>query len=118
MKKETITRPQNQAPPAAADKQAPTRRDFVKTTAAAGAGLLIVPSAIAFGSAVNSSLGLGVIGCGGRGHNHGGGVLQKTNARITAPAPVFLDPRLLDSAHLRQKTQEKRPTKKFYYKTL
>ena len=48
------------------------RRDFVKTTAAAGAGLLIVPSAIAFGSTANSSHGPGIIGSGGRG-NYGGG---------------------------------------------
>src|SRR5215831_5375033 len=91
MKKETITRPQNQAPPAAADKQAPTRRDFVKTTAAAGAGLLIVPSAIAFGSTANSSLGLGVIGCGGRGNYDGGEFLNNTDVRITALADMFED---------------------------
>jgi hypothetical protein len=76
MKKETTTRPQIQRPSASADKQAPTRRDFVKTTAAAGAGLLIVPSAIAFGSEANSSLGLGVIGCGGRGSYDGGEFLN------------------------------------------
>ena len=45
-----------------------SRRNFVKTAAGAGAGLLIVPSAIAFGSTANSSLGLGIIGCGGRGN--------------------------------------------------
>jgi hypothetical protein len=45
------------------------RRDFVKTTAVAGAGLLIVPSAIAFGSTANSTHGPGIIGSGGPG-NH------------------------------------------------
>src|SRR5215813_4715006 len=107
MKKETITRPQNQAPPAAADKQAPTRRDFVKTTAAAGAGLLIVPSAIAFGSEANSSLGLGVIGCGGRGNHDGGQFLNNTDVRITALADMFEDRVLSTRANFDKKAEAK-----------
>ncbi len=91
MKKETMTRSQTQPAPAASDKQAPTRRDFVKTTAAAGAGLLIVPSTIAFGSTANSSPGLGIIGCGGRGNYDGGEFLQNTDVRITALMDVFDD---------------------------
>ncbi|MCG3161553.1 MAG: Inositol 2-dehydrogenase/D-chiro-inositol 3-dehydrogenase [Acidobacteria bacterium] len=69
----------------------PTRRDFVKTTAAAGAGLLIVPSATAFGSAANSSLGLGIIGCGGRGNYDGGEFVRNTDVRVTALMDVFED---------------------------
>lgn len=69
----------------------PTRRDFVKTTAVAGAGLLIVPAATAFGSAANSSLGLGIIGCGGRGNYDGGEFVRNTDVRVTALMDVFED---------------------------
>ncbi|HMB26618.1 MAG TPA: Gfo/Idh/MocA family oxidoreductase [Blastocatellia bacterium] len=82
---------QGTTPHPTGDKQSLPRRDFVKTTAAAGAGLLIVPSAIAFGSKANSSLGLGVIGCGGRGKYDGGKFLNNTDVRITALADMFED---------------------------
>src|SRR5215471_7382849 len=91
MKKETAIRKQIRPRAASDDNQTPTRRDFVKTTAAMGAGLLIVPSAIAFGSEANSSLGLGVIGCGGRGNYDGGKFLSSTDVRITALADLFED---------------------------
>jgi predicted dehydrogenase len=67
------------------------RRDFVKTTAAAGAGLLIVPSAIAFGSTANSSPGLGIIGCGGRGNYDGGEFIRNTDVRVAALMDLFDD---------------------------
>src|SRR6266508_4175136 len=107
MKKETTTRSQIQRPSENADKQAPTRRDFVKTTAAAGAGLLIVPSAIAFGSEANSSLGLGVIGCGGRGNYDGGEFLNNTDVRVTALADMFEDRVLSTRANFDKKAEEK-----------
>jgi len=72
-------------------EKALSRRNFVKTGAAVGAGLLIVPSATAFGSAANSSLGLGIIGCGGRGNYDGGEFLNNTDVRITALMDVFDD---------------------------
>jgi myo-inositol 2-dehydrogenase / D-chiro-inositol 1-dehydrogenase len=68
-----------------------SRRDFVKTGVAAGAGLLIVPSATAFGSSANSSLGLGIIGCGGRGNYDGGQFIRNTDVRITALMDLFDD---------------------------
>jgi predicted dehydrogenase len=107
MKKETTIQPGTQRPAAAPDKQSPTRRDFVKTTAAAGAGLLIVPSAIAFGSEANSSLGLGVIGCGGRGNYDGGEFLNNTDVRITALADMFEDRVLSTRANFDKKAGEK-----------
>ena len=67
-----------------------SRRNFVKT-AAAGAGLLIVPSGIAFGSAANSSLGLGIIGCGERGNYDGGQFVSNTDVRVTALHDLFDD---------------------------
>lgn len=71
--------------------QLPTRRSFLKKTTAAGAGLLIVPAATAFGSVANSSLGLGIIGCGGRGTYDGGEFLNNTDVRITALMDIFED---------------------------
>lgn len=68
-----------------------SRRNFVKTGVAAGAGLLIVPSVTAFGSSANSSLGLGVIGCGGRGNYDGGEFVKNTDVRITALMDLFDD---------------------------
>lgn len=76
---------------ASTSDQSVSRRKFVKTSAAAGAGLLIVPSATAFGSVANSSLGLGIIGCGGRGNYDGGEFLNNTEVRVTALMDVFED---------------------------
>ncbi len=75
------------------------RRDFVKTGVAAGAGLLIVPSSTAFGSIANSSLGLGIIGCGGRGNDDGEDFVKNTDVRITALMDLFDD--RLDSTRAR-----------------
>src|SRR5262245_55356782 len=85
----------------------PTRRDFVKTTAAAGAGLLIIPASTAFGSTANSSLGLGIIGCGGRGNHDGGQFLNNTDVRITALADMFEDRVLSTRANFDKKAEEK-----------
>ena len=76
---------------ASTSDQSVSRRKFVKTSAVAGAGLLIVPSATAFGSVANSSLGLGIIGCGGRGNYDGGEFLNNTEVRVTALMDVFED---------------------------
>lgn len=75
----------------ASEKTAVSRRDFVKTSATVGAGLLIVPSATAFGSVANSSLGLGIIGCGGRGNSDGSDFIKSTDVRITALMDLFDD---------------------------
>ena len=68
-----------------------SRRTFVKTGAVAGAGLLIVSPETAFGYGANSSLGLGIIGCGGRGNYDGGEFLNNTDVRVTALMDVFED---------------------------
>jgi myo-inositol 2-dehydrogenase / D-chiro-inositol 1-dehydrogenase len=104
MKKETTNQPQTKQ---ATDRPSATRRDFVKTTAAAGAGLLIVPSSIAFGSEANSSLGLGIIGCGGRGNYDGGEFLNNTDVRITALADMFEDRVLSTRANFDKKAEAK-----------
>src|SRR5262245_14628150 len=109
MKKPPITSisEQGTTPNSTGDKQSLPRRDFVKTTAAAGAGLLIVPSAIAFGSEANSSLGLGVIGCGGRGNYDGGEFLNNTDVRITALADMFEDRVISTRANFDKMSEEK-----------
>ena len=68
-----------------------SRRNFVKSSAAAGAGLLVVKSGIAFGSTANSSLGLGIIGCGDRGNYDGGQFVNNTDVRVTAIHDLFDD---------------------------
>lgn len=67
------------------------RRDFLKKTAATGAGLLIVPAASVYGTPANSSLGLGIIGCGGRGNYDGGLFVEHTETRVTALMDPFED---------------------------
>lgn len=84
-----------------------SRRTFVKTGAAAGAGLLIVSPETAFGSVANSSLGLGIIGCGGRGNYDGGEFLNNTDVRVTALMDVFEDRVLSTRANLSKQSEAK-----------
>jgi myo-inositol 2-dehydrogenase / D-chiro-inositol 1-dehydrogenase len=70
---------------------AQSRRGFLKKSAATGAGLMIIPAASVFGTPANSSLGLGIIGCGGRGNYDGGEFLNNTDVRVTALMDLFDD---------------------------
>lgn len=70
---------------------APARRRFVKTATATGAGLMIVPAASVFGTPANSSLGLGIIGCGGRGNYVSSEFVNNTDVRVTALMDLFDD---------------------------
>jgi myo-inositol 2-dehydrogenase / D-chiro-inositol 1-dehydrogenase len=88
-----------------------SRRSFVKAGAAAGAGLLVVRSGIAFGSAANSSLGLGIIGCGDRGNYDGGEFINNTDVRVTALHDLF-DDRLEQTRTHFDKVAETRGTAK------
>ncbi len=71
-----------------------TRRDFVKTTALAGGGILSAPLSFdqIIHSSVDDELKLAVIGCGGRGT---GAVIQAltadSNVRLVAMADAFAD---------------------------
>ncbi len=71
--------------------RSPERREFMKTSAAVGAGLLILPAKTVFGSTANSMLGIGIIGCGGRGNHDGGEFVMNTETRVTALMDVFDD---------------------------
>ncbi|MBP6819989.1 MAG: Gfo/Idh/MocA family oxidoreductase [Acidobacteria bacterium] len=84
-----------------------SRRNFVKSGAVAGAGLLIVSPETAFGSVANSSLGLGIIGCGGRGNYDGGEFLNNTDVRVTALMDMFEDRVLSTRANLDKQSAAK-----------
>ena len=69
------------------------RRDFLKstTTAAAAAGFMIVSPEAVRGTAANSAVQLGIIGCGGRGTSVASSMMENTNLRVAAIADVFQD---------------------------
>ncbi len=67
------------------------RRDFVKTAATVGAGVMILPASTVFTYAANSAPGLGIIGCGGRGTYDGGEFIANTDVRLTAIHDLFDD---------------------------
>jgi predicted dehydrogenase len=84
-----------------------SRRTFVKTAAATGAGLMVLPAKTVFGSTANSSLGLGIIGCGGRGNYDGGEFLNNTDVRVTALMDVFEDRVMAARANFEKKHEAK-----------
>jgi predicted dehydrogenase len=65
------------------------RRQFLGATAAAG--LMIVKPELVRGTAANSALRLGVLGCGGRGTAVATGFVDNTNTRVVALADLFED---------------------------
>lgn len=83
------------------------RRDFVRTAAVTGTGLLFIPSKSVFGSSANSVVNVGVIGCGGRGNYIGEWFVKGTESRISALADVF-DDRLESSRTHFNKLNEER----------
>ncbi|MBU4270513.1 MAG: twin-arginine translocation signal domain-containing protein [Planctomycetes bacterium] len=87
-------------------KSVPTRRDFLKTSMAAGGAATFGGLSLARGANVSGSdvLRIGLIGCGGRGP---GAAVNAMNAdpgvRLTAMADIFLD-----RVHSRRKMLAKR----------
>jgi predicted dehydrogenase len=67
------------------------RRDFLKTAAAATAGLTIVKPESVRGAPANSALRVGLIGCGGRGRFVSQFFPQHTPAKLVAIADPFKD---------------------------
>ena len=67
------------------------RRKFVKAATAAGAGFMIVRADSVYGTPANSTIGLGIVGCGGRGNYVGGEFIKNTEARVVALADLFAD---------------------------
>jgi len=73
------------------------RRSFL--TAAGAAGFVIVKPESARGTQANSAVRMGVIGCGGRGSQVGGGFVSNAGVRVVALADMFQDQ--LDAAKAR-----------------
>jgi predicted dehydrogenase len=67
------------------------RRDFLKKAAAATAGLVIVKPESVRGAPANSTIQIGLIGCGGRGRFVSRFVPAQTKARLTALMDPFAD---------------------------
>jgi len=67
------------------------RRDFLKTSSAAAIGLTFLKPQSVFGSPANSSVQLGIIGCGGRGTHVASSFVNNTAARVVAIAELFED---------------------------
>jgi myo-inositol 2-dehydrogenase/D-chiro-inositol 1-dehydrogenase len=66
------------------------RREFLKSATAA-AGLMVIKPELLRGTAANSAVRLGILGCGGRGTAVGTGFIDNTNTRIVALADLFAD---------------------------
>ena len=65
------------------------RRQFLGATAVAG--LMIIKPELVRGTAANSAVRLGVLGCGGRGTEVATGFVNNTNTRVVALADLFED---------------------------
>ncbi|HXY01343.1 MAG TPA: Gfo/Idh/MocA family oxidoreductase [Candidatus Limnocylindrales bacterium] len=66
------------------------RRTFLQTTAAASGFLFLKPNLV-FGTAANSDLRVGLLGCGGRGTVDATNLVDLGGARIVALADIFQD---------------------------
>jgi len=75
------------------------RRGFLKTTAVAAAGLLVLNGRTAFGYAANSAVRMGLLGCGGRGRHVATSFSQNTQAQVVALGDVFADQLALGRTH-------------------
>ena len=68
-----------------------SRRGFCASSLAAASGVLLVTPRTAFGSAANSRLRLGILGCGNRGSHVAQAFLENTNTAVVALADLFQD---------------------------
>lgn len=66
-----------------------TRREFVGMTTVGG--LMLLKPDLVRGTAANSAVRLGILGCGGRGTAVGSGFVRHTNVRVVALADLFAD---------------------------
>src|SRR5579863_2792268 len=71
-------------------KQQMGRREFIGTTAAA-AGVMLMNSRLVRGTAANSAVRVGLLGCGGRGHADATDLAETGGARVVALADLFQD---------------------------
>src|SRR6201993_969729 len=66
------------------------RRKFLKT-AAAGAGVMFIQPALVRGTAANSAVRVGLLGCGGRGTEDATNMIDTGGARVVALGDLFQD---------------------------
>jgi len=83
------------------------RREFLGTAAAAAAGLMIIRPELVRGTAANSAVRLGILGCGGRGTAVGSGFVDDTNTRVVALADLFADQLAAAQKHFDEKQKAK-----------
>src|ERR1700704_3240186 len=72
------------------------RRKFLKS-AATTAGVMFIKPSLVHGTAANSAVRVGLLGCGGRGTEDATNLVDTGNARVVALADLFRDQ--LDAAH-------------------
>src|SRR5437899_12236764 len=72
------------------------RRKFLKSAAATTAGAMFIKPALVHGTAANSAVRVGLLGCGGRGTEDASNLVDTGGARVVALADLFQDQ--LDSA--------------------
>ncbi|MFA6471088.1 MAG: Gfo/Idh/MocA family oxidoreductase [Candidatus Latescibacterota bacterium] len=83
------------------------RRTFLKTAAVASAATTILKPGTVFGTAANSNIRLGIIGCGGRGTGVISSMVQNTDSRIVAIADIFEDQLMKGRDNLNKVNREK-----------
>src|ERR1700694_6238180 len=66
------------------------RRKFLKT-AATTAGVMFIKPSLVRGTAANSAVRVGLLGCGGRGTEDATNLIDTGNARVVALADLFRD---------------------------
>ncbi|HYE72901.1 MAG TPA: Gfo/Idh/MocA family oxidoreductase, partial [Blastocatellia bacterium] len=84
-----------------------SRRKFIKASSALGAGVMFIKAESVFGSTANSLLGVGIIGCGGRGNYVGTEFLKNSETRVAALADLFDDRLASTREHYDKLNQEK-----------
>jgi predicted dehydrogenase len=82
------------------------RRKFLKV-AAAGAGVMFMKPQLVFGTAANSAVRVGLLGCGGRGTDDASSLVDTGSARVVALADLFQDQLDASRAHFDQVQQSK-----------
>jgi myo-inositol 2-dehydrogenase/D-chiro-inositol 1-dehydrogenase len=82
------------------------RRKFL-TTAAATAGVMFIKPSLVRGTAANSAVRVGLLGCGGRGTEDATNLIDTENARVVALADLFRDQLDTARAHFNQVQQAK-----------
>src|SRR5437764_11539187 len=95
-----------------ADSEAPsfsnefTRRKFITVAAATGGAMLLKPQLVR-GTAANSAVRVGLLGCGGRGTEDATNLIDTGGARVVALADLFQDQLDKARAHFDQVQQAK-----------